>query len=102
MNCKRTNFFNSINLQESKTPAYAHLNSHETAKALEKAQRGDPPKGAKAMYELAVMEEPPLRIVLGSDALGQMSTKIEQYRINLRKYEHISSSTDADENEERK
>jgi hypothetical protein len=49
------------------------------------------------MYELAVMEEPPLRIVLGSDAVGQMLAKMEQYGVNLRKYEHISASTDADE-----
>lgn len=54
------------------------------------------------MYELAVMEEPPLRIVLGSDALGQMSTKMEQYGINLRTYEHIPTSTDAEENEKQK
>jgi hypothetical protein len=51
------------------------------------------------MYELAIMEDPPLRIVLGSDALEQMLTKTEQYGINLRKYEHISTSTDADVNE---
>jgi len=31
-------------------------------------QVGDPVKGAKAMYELAVMEAPPLRVVIGSDA----------------------------------
>lgn len=66
---------------------------------MEKAQRGDPSKGANAMYELAVMEEPPLRIVLGSDAFGQMLTKIEQYGRDLRKYESISTSTDADESE---
>lgn len=29
---------------------------------------GDPPKGARAMYEIAMMDEPPTRIVLGSDA----------------------------------
>ncbi|CRG89108.1 putative oxidoreductase C162,03 [Talaromyces islandicus] len=95
----RTNFFNSISIQESKTPAYAHIDPRETAKALEKAQRGDPSKGANAMYELAVMEEPPLRIVLGSDALGHMLAKIEKYGADLKKYGHISTSTDADENE---
>lgn len=31
-------------------------------------QGGDPPKGARAMYDIAMMDKPPPRVVLGSDA----------------------------------
>ncbi|KAI9680445.1 MAG: hypothetical protein M1822_007203 [Bathelium mastoideum] len=92
----RTNFFNSITIQDEAHPAYSHLNPHELVKTMKGAQRGDPLKAGRAMYQLAMMKEPPLRIVLGSDALGRMITKLEQYRANLTKYEHISKSTDVD------
>lgn len=93
----RTNFFNSIAIQDRTNPAYSHLNAHQLVKTMKGAQRGDPPKAGRAMYELAMMKDPPLRIVLGSDAFGRMATKLEQYRANLAKYEHISKSTDIDE-----
>jgi len=31
-------------------------------------QAGDPAKGARAMWEIAQMQDPPLRTVIGSDA----------------------------------
>jgi hypothetical protein len=40
-------------------------------------QAGDPPKAAAAMYELAVMENPPLRVVLGTDAYKGIMDKLE-------------------------
>lgn len=60
------------------------------------SQAGDPKKGARAMYELAVLEDPPLRVVIGSDAYKAILGKIEAYGKNYRKYEEISNSTDVD------
>ena len=40
-------------------------------------QPGDPVKAAKAMYELAQSSEPPLRLVLGSDAHGVSSLDLD-------------------------
>ena len=40
-------------------------------------QEGDPAKGAAAMYEFAIMPDPPLRVVIGSDAYKDIMKKIE-------------------------
>ncbi len=60
------------------------------------SQAGDPIKGAKAMYELAIMKDPPLRVVIGSDAYKAIMPKIETYSQNYKKYEQLSNSTDVD------
>ena len=67
------------------------------------------------MYELAVMPEPPLRVVIGSDAYSVciplfrariyvklthaqgVMKKIDEYGTNYKKYEKIANSTDVDE-----
>ena len=59
-------------------------------------QAGDPKKGARAMYELASMPDPPLRVVIGSDAYKGVMNKIEQYEENYKKYETLSLSTDVE------
>lgn len=42
-------------------------------------QAGDPVKGARAMWEIANMEDPPLRLVIGSDAYTAIQGKIKAY-----------------------
>ena len=59
-------------------------------------QVGDPAKGARGMWEIAKMEDPPLRIVLGSDAYEMMMKKIKEYGELYPKYEKLSKSTDVD------
>ena len=59
-------------------------------------QPGDPIKGAKAMYELAIIQDPPLRVVIGSDAYKAVMAKIDTYSQNYKKDEQISNSTDVD------
>lgn len=48
------------------------------------------------MYELATMEDPPLRCVIGSDAYSAMEQKVETYGKNVKKFEKLSNSTDVD------
>lgn len=45
------------------------MNATERMGARHGTQAGDPVKGARAMYELAMMKDPPLRCVIGSDAV---------------------------------
>ncbi len=59
-------------------------------------QPGDPRKAARAMYDLAVMKDPPLRVVIGSDAYKTVMNKIERYEENYKKFETLSNSTDVD------
>ena len=58
----------SMAFADRRHPAYDHINAKEAMGARHGKQAGDPIKGAKAMYELAVMKDPPLRVVIGSDA----------------------------------
>jgi len=40
-------------------------------------QAGDPAKGALAMYELAILDDPPLRVVIGTDAYKRVMKKVD-------------------------
>ena len=81
---------------EKRHPAYDHMDAKDTMTKKNGTQAGDPPKGAKAMYELAVMKDPPLRVVIGSDAYTAIMDKIKKYGEDYKKYEKISNSTDVD------
>ncbi|KAI4189996.1 MAG: hypothetical protein L6R41_001104 [Letrouitia leprolyta] len=86
----------SMAFAEKRHPAYDHLDARKKAEGRHMTQAGDPIKGAKAMYDLAVMKDPPLRIVIGSDAYKAIMSKIDSYTENYKKYEKISNSTDVD------
>ena len=86
----------SMAFPEKRHPAYDHIDARKAMGDRHGTQAGDPIKGAKAMYELAVMKDPPLRIVIGSDAYKAVMTKIDTYSQNYKKYEQLSNSTDVD------
>ncbi|KAL2421177.1 putative oxidoreductase [Exophiala dermatitidis] len=77
-------------------PAYDHIDARERMGKRHGTQAGDPLKGARAMYELAVMENPPLRVVIGTDAYAAIMNKLEQYEQNYKQFEALSNSTDVD------
>lgn len=77
-------------------PAYDHIDAEKNMKSRNGTQAGDPKKGAKAMYQLGVMDDPPLRTVIGSDAYKAITEKIEGYDKNYKKYEKLANSTDVD------
>ena len=56
----------AINQADCKQPD--HINAKEQMEQRNGKQGGDPIKAASAMYELATQNDPPLRVVLGSDA----------------------------------
>ena len=49
-------------------PAYDHIDAKTNMNKRHGTQSGDPKKGAQAMYQFAIMKDPPLRAVLGTDA----------------------------------
>ena len=53
---------------DKRHPAYDHLDAKKIMGDRNGTQAGDPKKGGKAIYELAVLQDPPLRVVIGSDA----------------------------------
>lgn len=76
--------------------AYDHMDPKANAEKRHGTQAGDPAKGARAMYELAVMKDPPLRCVIGSDAYAVMETKLDTYGKNVKKFKELSNSTDVE------
>lgn len=86
----------SMNFGEVKNEAYDHIDAEKNAVGRHGKQPGDPAKGARAMYELATMSDPPLRCVIGSDAHRQMLQKMETYSQEIMKFETLSNSTDVD------
>jgi len=87
----------SMQFGEEKNPAYDHLNAEKTMKERNGTQAGEPYKGSRAMYEIGMMDDPPLRVVIGSDAYQRIMKKIEDYGKLYPKYEKLSNSTDVDE-----
>jgi NAD(P)-dependent dehydrogenase (short-subunit alcohol dehydrogenase family) len=86
----------SMSFADNKNKAYDHLDAEKSMKARHGTQAGDPRKAAKAFYELAVMEDPPLRCVVGTDAYAGINKKLETYKENVKKFEKLSTSTDVD------
>lgn len=77
-------------------PAYDHMDAKSSMTKRNGTQAGDPKKGSQAMYELATMSDPPLRVVIGTDAYQGIMGKIKTYDENYKKYEKLSNSTDVD------
>ena len=57
---------------------------------------GDPKKAAKAMLDIVNHENPPLRLLLGADALGMFRQKNESLVANINALESVTTSTDFD------
>ena len=58
--------------------------------------RGDPKKGAQAIVKLAAMPEPPLRLLLGTDALFLARNILAERAAEDEKWASLSASTDGD------
>ncbi|KAJ6186789.1 hypothetical protein N7519_008090 [Penicillium mononematosum] len=63
----------------------------------QESQRGDPPKGAKALYHLATLEDPPKRAVLGSDAYEWLNEHMMAEHEDLLRNKSLARSTDVDD-----
>lgn len=81
---------------EIKNDAYDHIDPKKNAQGRHHSQAGDPAKAAKVFYDLAVMDDPPLRCVVGTDAYSTVQNKLDVYRDNVKKFEKWSNSTDVD------
>ena len=86
----------SMAFGENKSADYDHIDAKKSMGERNGKQGGDPAKAAKAMYEIATMEDVPLRCCLGSDAYAAMEKKVETYGESVRKFEKLTKSCDVD------
>lgn len=94
----RTDFLTGGSLRTPETEIDAYKTAREVQAAHEKEingnQPGDPEKAAKAMIELAAMENPPVHLVLGSDAFQMAGNKLETLKNEISDFKTLSISTD--------
>lgn len=78
------------------------IDVYSTARQIQKAheqdingnQPGDPEKAAVALIELAAMENPPVHLVLGSDAFQMATNKLSTLQNEISDFKTLSISTD--------
>src|SRR3954464_5440768 len=92
----RTDFAGSSQTILADNPAYASTVGAvaEFQRKDDGAQPGDPQKAAAAILKVASLDEPPLRLLLGSDAFRAVSEADRARAENDRKWQALSESTD--------
>jgi NADP-dependent 3-hydroxy acid dehydrogenase YdfG len=96
----RTDFANSSSIHLAPALA-AYENSpvnkmREYIKDIEGTQKGDPVKAAKIVVQIAEMQDPPLRMLLGNTAYDRILVKLEAFIADVKKNEKTSRSADFD------
>jgi NAD(P)-dependent dehydrogenase (short-subunit alcohol dehydrogenase family) len=93
----RTSFLTPESLVTAKNPidAYAAVReSHARYQKMDGAQAGDPEKAAAVMIAITDMPEPPLHLLLGSDAYNRALAKLELLDKDYQQWENLTKSTD--------
>ncbi|KAG9195241.1 hypothetical protein G6011_361 [Alternaria panax] len=86
----------SMDFGELSNPAYADVDSKKQAQERHGSQAGDPAKAATVFYDLAVMDDPPMRCAVGTDAYSLINKKLDTYNDSAKKFEKWSNSTDVE------
>jgi len=93
----RTNFLSGNSLQRASRviEAYAATSGKTRASADERdgQQPGDPALAAKAIIAVAQSEHPPLRLILGADAIARVRTKLTQVAKDLEAWKSVGETT---------
>lgn len=94
----RTNFLSggSLNTPANEIDAYSVARKIQAAheQEIDGNQPGDPDKAAVALIELAEMENPPVHLLLGSDAFELAGKTLKALGEEIAQHENISRSTD--------
>ncbi|RYJ45655.1 SDR family NAD(P)-dependent oxidoreductase [Flavobacterium beibuense] len=93
----RTSFLTdeSLFLSENVIPDYTAIReTHSIFKAKDGHQQGDPEKGSAVIIETGFNPEPPVFLLIGSDAYNRAKTKIEDLTNQIGVSKDITTSTD--------
>lgn len=92
----RTSFLTEESLILAKDPIAEYTDireSHKKYHAMDGTQAGDPEKAAVIMIQTAYQENPPLHLLLGTDAYNRANAKLELLKGEYDKMEDITKST---------
>jgi hypothetical protein len=94
----RTDFFSnhSIRLSSAGSDAYAATAGRvvDSFAAMAGKQLGDPDRAAAALLAMVDAEEPPLHLLLGSDALRRAEAKLAAVQAEMARWETLTLATD--------
>ncbi|GHE45259.1 SDR family NAD(P)-dependent oxidoreductase [Sphingobacterium griseoflavum] len=94
----RTDFLTGGSLRTPKTEIEEYTVARQLQTAHEKDinghQPGDPEKAALALVELVSMKNPPIHLVLGSDAFSLAEDKLNALQNEISAFKKLSTSTD--------
>lgn len=94
----RTDFLKGSSLRTPKNEMKAYTFARQLQVTHEQDingnQSGDPEKAAVALIELAKMENPPIHLVLGSDAFQMANDKLNTLQNEFSDFKALSTSTD--------
>ena len=62
---------------------------------LDGQQAGDPGRAARAMLDVTELDDPPLRLLLGNDAVDRAAQKLQRVREDLQRMERVSRAADS-------
>jgi len=93
----RTNFANDkLRLPPRRISAYAGSMAgdiNDLLKAYDGAQPGDPARAANAIISAVEAADPPLRLILGEDALAWIRNKLDQAERDIEQWRAVTVST---------
>jgi len=94
----RTDFLTGGSLRTPKNEIEDYSLARQLQVAHEKDingnQPGDPEKAALALIELVAMENPPVHLILGSDAFQIAGNKLSALQSEISEFKTLSTSTD--------
>jgi NAD(P)-dependent dehydrogenase (short-subunit alcohol dehydrogenase family) len=91
----RTGFAGPALVESAVIDAYDHTvgASRSYIKGVDGIQPGDPAKAATAILTALAVEQPPLRLALGDDAVDSILGHLDAVRTQLHDWEHLSRDT---------
>ncbi|WP_375788550.1 hypothetical protein ACE10Z_14700 [Bradyrhizobium sp. Pha-3] len=92
----RTDFLSDRSSKRSATEIVDYAAGGTVASLLAKDGRqiGNPAAAAQAIVQAVDADEPPLDLLLGSDALQRARTRLDRFDDDIRRWEDVSLATD--------
>lgn len=93
----RTDFTGTSLKQTTPLPPYQASLATQVREFIEKThntQAGDPVEAARCIFELSLLSSPPLRLLLGNEAVDRAYAKLHAHLDSIQTYEPLSRSAD--------
>ncbi|WP_421762711.1 oxidoreductase [Ekhidna sp.] len=92
----RSATYNESSIDEYNETANKNM---ESIREVSGNQVGDPIKAANAMYEVTTLDEPPVHLPLGGPAYKRVGIRLQEFKEEVEKFEHLGKPTDYTEEE---